>query len=188
VRDRVGVGLAGMSDRVDERDFSSISPAPQGLATYSVEEFGMGQSSASWVTVGRIRHLCLRVRDLQRSVDFYCGVLGFEERQDEGREPLARICRCFDDETGAPFELILTQGLPPDDHLVGLDHLGFDTRSPERVDRIYRRALESSSRAARPRLENGRWKTYLFDPDGYKIEISAQEPDAGMRETSIGGG
>jgi catechol 2,3-dioxygenase-like lactoylglutathione lyase family enzyme len=121
------------------------------------------------IAVHCIQHLCLRVRDVQRSVDFYCGVLGFH-----------RVCRLIDAETGAAFELILTLGLPPGDYLVGLDHLAFDTRSPEMVDSIYRRAVDASIQAARPRLQDGRWKSFLFDPDGYKLEISA-DPD----ETTI---
>jgi catechol 2,3-dioxygenase-like lactoylglutathione lyase family enzyme len=132
------------------------------------------------IAVHCIQHLCLRVRDVQRSVDFYCGVLGFQEQNGGPCEKPDRVCRLFDAETGAAFELILTLGLPPGDYLVGLDHLAFDTRSPEMVDSIYRRAVDASIQAARPRLQDGRWKSFLFDPDGYKLEISA-DPD----ETTI---
>jgi catechol 2,3-dioxygenase-like lactoylglutathione lyase family enzyme len=134
------------------------------------------------IAVRHIQHLCLRVRDLQRSVDFYCGVLGFQEQNGGPCEKPGRICRLFDGETGAAFELILTLGLPPGDYLVGLDHLAFDTPSAEMVDSVYRRAVDASIQATQPRLENGRWKTFLFDPDGYKLEISA---DADAKPQSI---
>lgn len=139
-----------------------------------MEQPAVSRPSAS---VRRIQHLCLRVRELQRSVDFYCGVLGFEGRNSGACEKPGRMCRLLDDETGAMFELLLTQGLPPGDYLVGLDHLAFDVASPAMVDSLHRRALEASCQATQPRLHNGRWKTYLFDPDGYKIEISANAPD-----------
>jgi catechol 2,3-dioxygenase-like lactoylglutathione lyase family enzyme len=128
-------------------------------------------------SVRRIQHLCLRVRELQRSVDFYCGVLGFEERNGDACDKPGRICRLLDDETGVAFELLLTQGLPPGYYLVGLDHLAFDVASPATVESLHRRALEASFQAAQPRLHKGRWKSYLFDPDGYKIEISAIAQD-----------
>lgn len=129
------------------------------------------------VSVRRIQHLCLRVRDLQRSVSFYCDVLGFEERNGDTCERPGRICRLRDDQTGAVFELMLTQGLPPGDHLVGLDHLAFEAASPDTVDDLYRRAANASFQAAQPRWHNGCWKTYIFDPDGYKVEIGANAPD-----------
>jgi catechol 2,3-dioxygenase-like lactoylglutathione lyase family enzyme len=125
------------------------------------------------IAVRRIQHVCLRVRDLARSLAFYCGVLGFEEHNGGTCEKPGRICRLLDSETGATFELVLTLGLPPGDYLVGLDHLAFETSSRELVERVYHRAVDGSFQAAMPRLHNGRWKTWLFDPDGYKIEISA---------------
>ena len=108
------------------------------------------------VSVRRIQHLCLRVRELQRSVDFYCGVLGFEDHNGGGYEKPGRICRLLDGETGVAFELLLTEGLPPGDYLVGLDHLAFNVASPAMVDRLYRCAVDASFQAAQPRLHNGR--------------------------------
>ena len=127
--------------------------------------------------VGHIHHVCLRVRDAQRSVGFYCGVLGFEEHNGGVGEKPGRTCRLCDARTGTSFGLMLIQDLPPGDYLTGLDHLAFDAASPDTVDRLYRRAVDASCRAAPPRLESGHWKTYIFDPDGYKIEISASAPD-----------
>jgi len=100
-------------------------------------------------------------------------VLGFEEGDDDQGQPLERTCHLFDSESGGGFELVLTQGLPPGDYLVGLDHFAFEAASSELVDRLYRRAIKRAFQATRPRLLNGRWKCFLFDPDGYKIEISS---------------
>lgn len=131
------------------------------------------------IAVRRIQHVCLRVRDIGRSVHFYCGVLGFEMQNGATCERPGGVCRLLDRETGAAFELVLTEGLPPGDHLVGLDHLAFDAPSAETVDHMYRRAVDASMQATQPRLQGGRWKTFIFDPDGYKIEISAGTTDAG---------
>lgn len=124
--------------------------------------------------VHRIKHLCLRVRDVRRSLDFYCRVLGFRERNGGAGARLEHACELLGPDGVAGVELVLTQGLPPGEYLVGLDHLAFDTDSATSVDAVYQRAVAASFQATPPRLQHGRWRTYLFDPDGYKLEVSAQ--------------
>jgi hypothetical protein len=67
-----------------------------------------------------------------------------------------------------------TEGLPPGDHLIGLDRVSFEVPSREVVDRVYDEALKNNARVTRPRLCEGYWQTFVFDPDGYKIEVFAR--------------
>jgi catechol 2,3-dioxygenase-like lactoylglutathione lyase family enzyme len=128
--------------------------------------------------VHRIKHLCLRVRDVRRSLEFYCRVLGFRERIAGAAARAEHVCELIGPDGAAGLELVLTQGLPPGEYLVGLDHLAFDTDSAASVDAVYQRAVTASFQATPPRLQHGRWRTYLFDPDGYKLEVSALAREA----------
>lgn len=130
----------------------------------------MSASSAKVLHLSRIR---LRVRDPERSAEFYRDVLGLElvDCQSNG-DGAARALRSPDTRLG--FELIFTEGLPPGDHLTGLDRVSFEVPSRELVDRVYMEAREHNAQATRPRLYEGHWLTFVFDPDGYKIEVFAR--------------
>jgi catechol 2,3-dioxygenase-like lactoylglutathione lyase family enzyme len=121
----------------------------------------------------RIRHLCLRVRDVQRSTAFYRSVLGFQEMRETDCTKAGETRVLRDPKGGSGLELVLTQGLPPGEYLVGLDHLAFEASSTAGVNDVYERAIQASIQATEPRLQNGRWESFLFDPDGYKLEVSA---------------
>jgi catechol 2,3-dioxygenase-like lactoylglutathione lyase family enzyme len=75
-------------------------------------------------------------------------------------------------------EVVFTEGLPPGDHLAGLDRVSFEVPSPESVDRVYEKARTRNARATQPRLYEGHWQTFIFDPDGYKVEVFAQHNGA----------
>ena len=75
---------------------------------------------------------------------------------------------------GCDVEIGFIEGLPPGDHLTGLDRVGFEVPSREQVNLIYDEATRLQIRATRPRVYEGRWLTFVFDPDGYKIEVFAQ--------------
>jgi catechol 2,3-dioxygenase-like lactoylglutathione lyase family enzyme len=117
-----------------------------------------------------LRRICLRVRDPQRSMEFYRAVLGLE---------LAHDLTCISDTTDTPrsldarrdFGVVFSEGLPPGDHLTGLDRVSFEVSSRESVDRVYAEATKHNARATQPRLYEGHWQTFVFDPDGYKVEV-----------------
>lgn len=123
----------------------------------------------------RISHVELRVRDLAESAGFYGDVLGLECRTTEAR--IARECAwetpCTDGDDG--FQVVLVQGLPRGALLSGLDHLSFEVPSRSDVLDVYERARSREVRATHPRASRGLFQTFLFDPDGYKIEVVAQD-------------
>ena len=125
----------------------------------------------------RLCRILLRVRDPQRSAEFYRSVLGLES------------VPCRSNGRGVPsatdsavarrdFEVVFTEGLSPGDHLIGLDRVSFEVPSRESVDRIYEQATQRNARATQPRLYEGHWQAFIFDPDGYKVEVFAQLHDA----------
>ena len=118
-----------------------------------------------------LSRICLRVRDPNRSAEFYRTVLGFERLPSTGNGGGNEICAQRSRGARVAFEVVFTEGLPPGDHLTGLDRVSFEVPSRESVDRIYGEARKHHARATQPRLYEGHWQTFIFDPDGYKVEV-----------------
>lgn len=131
----------------------------------------MSSNSAEAPHLSRI---CLRVRDPERSAEFYRAVLAFERVQPTGDDGASETCAQGSSDARLDFEVVFTEGLPPGDHLTGLDRVSFEVPSRESVDRIYAEARKRHARATQPRLYGGHWQTFIFDPDGYKVEVFAR--------------
>ena len=124
----------------------------------------------------RIGHVSLRVRNLRHSMDFYRGLIGLYPRQTDPPSALVRVCSPSSGSEPARASVILTEGLPAGSELTGLDHFSLVVATNEDVDQAYRQAVAQAIRATEPRVYAGRYQTFLFDPDGYKIEIRAEQP------------
>ena len=123
----------------------------------------------------RIHHIKLRVHDLERSVEFYHHVLGLERRPTLGTDGCERICTSPSTGPGTGFAIVLSNGLPAGMPPMGVDHFGFEVGGvPEVVD-ICRAAMGAGALVVGPRLYDGCFQTFIFDPDGYKIEVLAGE-------------
>lgn len=118
-----------------------------------------------------IGHVELRVRNLQESVRFYRDVLGLSRA--ETSPQLERQCICV----GVPasgnglFGVVLSEGFPAGAELAGLDHVGMRVSTEQDVRDIYTRALNLGHRATQPRVFSGHYQIFVFDPDGYKLEV-----------------
>jgi lactoylglutathione lyase len=122
----------------------------------------------------RILHTMLRVGDLDRSLRFYCDVLGMRllRRHDYpgGRFTLAFVGYGSEDETAV---LELTHNWDTDRYEIGtgFGHVALG------VDDIYRRCEELRQKGARIVREPGPMKhgtteiAFVEDPDGYRIEL-----------------
>ena len=123
----------------------------------------------------RLQHLVLWVSDVERSVRFYCDVLGFEVKR---RYPTAAFLK-----------------IPgtPDDHHLGLFEQPGVAQPDERVARIYHAAWEvgelTDLARARQRLVEARalvgasdhgasLSLYAKDPDGLEFELFWTVPGA----------
>jgi glyoxylase I family protein len=119
----------------------------------------------------------VQVRDLDRSVDFYCALLGMTLHR---REKVP--------ETGGEWAELLSPGSPqllelnwysegsphaPDRYRLGneLDHLAFDC---DDADRAYEELVAQGVRPALPPFtEGGTRLAFVQDPDGIWIELSS---------------
>lgn len=132
----------------------------------------------SWsarVRPSRINHVSLRVRDLRRSADFYCSLLGMEMRP--ATPPGDSVCVCAVPSASSEntFGIALVQGLPRGTEPFGMDHVSLQVDAARDVDEIYGAAVAQGYGATEPRFFGGYYQTFLFDPDGYKIEILAEQ-------------
>jgi len=123
------------------------------------------------VKAPHLSHIRLRVRDPGRSAEFYCSVLGLSPEQNRSRAGEDAISVRIAANTVPAFEVTFAEGLPPGDHLTGLDRISFEVPSRESVDHVYEEAKKRHARATQPRLYEGHWQTFIFDPDGYKVEV-----------------
>jgi catechol 2,3-dioxygenase-like lactoylglutathione lyase family enzyme len=125
------------------------------------------------IRLQRIGHVELRVRNLDQSASFYCDMFGLTRR--ESSPPSGKMCVCV----GAPasgcegFSLVLTEGLPLGTDLAGLDHVGFNVPTEQDVRDTYARACRLGVRCTTPRACDGLLQTFIFDPNGYKLEVTS---------------
>ena len=116
----------------------------------------------------KLAHTMIRVRDMDKSLEFYCGLLGLKEkrRKDLGDEATLIF---LSDDSGNYF-LELTYNKDGRDYTIGdqFGHLAFHVDNLEKVifeveqqNWWYRKSKPTSS------------SKYIFikDPDGYDIEI-----------------
>ncbi len=119
-----------------------------------------------------IGHVELRVRDLDESVSFYEAVLGLSPTQEGAYS--RNVIRCVSDANAAgSFGIVLTRGLPAGLPPAGMDHLSFHVAGRDDVDEIHHRAVAQNARVTSPRNFDGSYQVYVFDPNGYKIEVAA---------------
>lgn len=124
----------------------------------------------------RMLHTMIRVGELQRSLDFYTGVLGMKElrRKDypDGKFTLAFVG--YGDESDNTV-LELTHNWDTDSYDLGS---GFGHIAIE-VEDVYRACEEIKARGGRVVREAGPMKNgttviaFVEDPDGYKVELLA---------------
>lgn len=90
-----------------------------------------------------------------------------------------RICVASTTTSGVSFGILLMQGLSRGIQPVGMDHLSLEVPGPDDVENIYSIALTHGAAATGPRVYGGFYQTFIFDPDGYKIEVISRELPVG---------
>ena len=131
-------------------------------------------SDGNGIGLRRLQHLVLWVADVERSVRFYCEVLGFEVQRRRSGAVFLRI-------PGTP-----------DDHHLGLFEQAGVAEPDERVARLYHAAWEVGDlrdlARARERLaaagalvgssdHGASLSLYAKDPDGLELEVFWTVPD-----------
>lgn len=127
-----------------------------------------------------IGQVSLRVRDLSQSLAFYRGLLGLRDESNGSLEN--RVCICgaagANDNT---IRIVLVEGHTHADDLVR-QHFVLEVPTEDDVRKVCAAAKARGYSATEPKVHLGRYQTYLFDPDGYKVGIMASqssESDAG---------
>ena len=128
----------------------------------------------------RYLHTSITVRDLEKSLAFYTGVLGLEfERRRPIPENRAEIAFVRDPETGARIELTYWEGKTTIEPGEQLDHMAFQV--PD-LDAFLARARSKGVRVAKEpyRLKGGTSRiAFVLDPDDVWIELIESAPAAG---------
>lgn len=133
----------------------------------------------------RIGHVHLKVADLERSLAFYCGVLGFELKQRFGRQA------AFISAGGYHHHIGLNTwesrgGSPPPPGTTGLYHVAllYPTRA-SLGDALHR--ILSASIAVDGASDHGVSEAiYVRDPDGNGVELYRDRPEADWPRHSDG--
>jgi catechol 2,3-dioxygenase-like lactoylglutathione lyase family enzyme len=139
--------------------------------------------------VKSIRHPGIVVSDLERSMRFYCDLLGFKvvRKMEESGPHMDRMLGLNDvrvttvkmivDEGGAMLELLAflsplpCEGMARNIHTIGLSHIAFVV---ENVDELYRRLSDAGvAFLSSPQLSPDGFSKVAFcrDPDGIFVEL-----------------
>jgi catechol 2,3-dioxygenase len=123
----------------------------------------------------RIGHVHLKVANLQRAVDFYCGVLGFELTQRYGEEA------AFVSAGGYHHHIGLNtwesrDGQPPPKGTTGLYHLAILYPTRAALADALRRLMQANVSLAGASDHGVSEALYLSDPDGNGIELYWDRP------------
>jgi glyoxylase I family protein len=138
------------------------------------------------LTVRGIDHLDLVVTDLERSLDFYIGLLeplGFTRRSEIVGERGERVV--YLGGTGGPSVSLRAaqseaHATPYERYAVGLHHLAFVAASREQVDErtewLRGGGAEIESEPREYDYAPGYYAVFFYDPDGIKLEIVHRPP------------
>lgn len=120
-------------------------------------------------------HTMVRVRDLQISLDFYCGLLGMRELR-RIEFTAARFSLVYigydDDREGTVLELTWNwDQMEPYSHGSGYGHIGIGVAHLEDCCAGLAAAGVSILRAPGEMMATGIRIAFIEDPDGYRIEL-----------------
>jgi catechol 2,3-dioxygenase-like lactoylglutathione lyase family enzyme len=131
------------------------------------------------VPIRRLHHVDLAVSDVERSLEFYLGLLGSLGAEEYARYPSYRGTEevVYLNLGGEP-----ALGLRPADggehryYGVGIEHLAVFVDSREEVDEAYERCIQMGANVHHPPEEDndepGYWALFVFDPDGIRVEVA----------------
>lgn len=125
----------------------------------------------------RIRHTMLRVRDLDRSVAFYTGLLGMDlmrrRESPERGESVAYVG--YGDEASNHALEIVQEHEPPDEFVHGNTYGHIALLVPDvgkMADELKAAGVEFVAEPHRTRPDSPNRIAFFKDPDGYEIELT----------------
>jgi len=122
----------------------------------------------------KILHTMIRVGDLQRSIDFYTGVMGMELLRTTDR-PEQKYKLAFvgygDESKGAVLELTYNYGVDKYDVGTGFGHIAIAVPDAAAACAGVRAKGGTVTREAGPVKGGTSVIAFVQDPDGYKLEL-----------------
>ena len=124
-----------------------------------------------------IGHVVMRVRDIDRSVDFYTRVMGLTIME---RSPGGTVFMSADTEKSheLAIQAIGMDAAGPDRSLVGQAHMAWQMESFEDLQELYSRLKDNDVRILRIGDHGVSMGVYLLDPDDNEIEVYYELPKA----------
>jgi catechol 2,3-dioxygenase len=123
----------------------------------------------------RIGHVHLKVADLERSLAFYCGILGFEETARMGGQAAFISAGGYHHHIGLNTWESL-RGTPPPPGTTGLYHHAILYPSRRALAVAYRRLLDAGWPLSGASDHGVSEALYLDDPDGIGVELYRDRP------------
>ncbi len=124
-----------------------------------------------------IGHVVMRVRDIDRSVDFYTRVMGLTIME---RSPGGTVFMSANTEKSHELAIraIGMDAAGPDQSLIGQAHMAWQMESFEDLQELYLRLKENDARILRIGNHGISLGVYLMDPDDNEIEVYYELPKA----------
>jgi lactoylglutathione lyase len=130
------------------------------------------------LTVSAIAHVAIRVKDIDRTLDFYIGKLGMRELMRLDRD--GRLWLLYLRVTDNQFVEVFTEGegeRAAEREAVGYNHLCLEVAD---IDVALRELADAGVPLAREKQmgQDGNWQAWIEDPDGHRIELMQMMPDS----------
>jgi catechol-2,3-dioxygenase len=123
----------------------------------------------------QLGHLVIRVRDLERSEEFYTGLLGL---QVTNKRPGQMVFLSAGDDSSHELALVPVgaDAAGPDPARVGLYHFAWEMESFEDLQKLYNEMHAQNVRIGGLGDHGISLGVYFFDPDGNEIEAFYEMP------------
>ena len=120
-------------------------------------------------------HLVMRVRDIDRSVDFYTRVMGLTVME---RSPSGTVFMSANTEKSHELAIraIGMDAAGPDHSIIGQAHMAWQMETFEDLQELYDRLIENDVRIVRPGDHGISMGVYFLDPDDNEIEVYYELP------------
>jgi catechol 2,3-dioxygenase len=131
------------------------------------------------IQLKRIGHVLLRVADIERSKAFYTNVLGFEVVEEDPEHGGVFMTL---GEQGHTLDLVPVEHAETDErpagHRVGVHHIAFQVDSYEALKQAYFSLEDQGIKVVRAIDHVSQQSIYFDDPDGNRLEIYYELPNA----------
>ena len=125
----------------------------------------------------RLGHVVMRVRDMERSLDFYTRVMGLTVME---RSPSGTVFMSADTEKSHELAIraVGMDAEGPDQSKIGQAHMAWQMETFEDLQELYLRLKENDVRIQRVGNHGLSLGVYLLDPDDNEIEVYYELPSA----------